>query len=68
MHDLPLYAEAHAAASALVWAAEPVGAQEISENRACQFEMPKEVAAQAAVLDLILKHRAGIYAAPVYNT
>lgn len=67
MHDLPLYAEAHAAASALVWAAEPVGAQEISENRACQFEMPK-FAAQAAVLDLILMHRAGIYAAPVYNT
>ena len=57
-----------ALALALVAAATPAGAQEISENRAWQFETPQEIAARTALLDLIVKRGAGIYAAPVYNT
>ena len=43
-------------------------AQEISENRAWQFATPQDIAARAAVADLIARQRAGLYAAPVYNT
>jgi len=43
-------------------------AQEVGENRAWQFETPQDIAARAAVADLIARQRAGIYAAPVYNT
>jgi len=46
----------------------PAFAQEMSENRAWQFETPQDLAARAAVADLIARQRAGIYAAPVYNT
>lgn len=46
----------------------PALAQEVGENRAWQFETPQELAARAAVLDLVAKQSAGIYAAPVYNT
>lgn len=46
----------------------PSLAQEISENRAWQFETPQDIAARAAIADLIARQRAGIYAAPVYNT
>lgn len=46
----------------------PALAQEVGENRAWQFETPQDLAARAAILDLIAKQRAGIYAAPVYNT
>ncbi|MDB5583423.1 MAG: hypothetical protein JWR80_8599 [Bradyrhizobium sp.] len=46
----------------------PARAQEVSENRAWQFETPQDIAASAAVADLIARHRAGVYAAPVYNT
>jgi hypothetical protein len=49
-------------------AAAPAFAQEVGENRAWQFETPQDLAARAAVADLIAKQRAGIYAAPVYNT
>lgn len=43
-------------------------AQEVGENRAWQFETAQDIAARAAVADLIARQRAGIYAAPVYNT
>jgi hypothetical protein len=46
----------------------PAAAQEVGENRAWQFETPQDIAARAAVADLIARQRAGIYAAPVYNT
>lgn len=46
----------------------PAFGQEVSENRAWQFESPQELAARAAVADLIARQRGGIYAAPVYNT
>lgn len=49
-------------------AAGPALAQEVGENRAWQFETPQDLAARAAIADLIAKQRAGIYAAPVYNT
>ena len=49
-------------------AGSPALAQEVSENRAWQFETPQDLAARAAVADLIARQRAGIYAAPVYNT
>lgn len=57
-----------AAILALVAPTAPAAAQEVSENRAWQFETPQERVARTAVLDLIAKQRAGIYAAPVYNT
>lgn len=50
------------------FAAAPAFAQEVGENRAWQFETPQDIAARAAVADLIARQRAGIYAAPVYNT
>lgn len=53
---------------ALAALASPASAQEVSENRNWQFETPQEQAARTATLDLMLKRRAGIYAAPVYNT
>ena len=43
-------------------------AQDVSENRNWQFSSPQELAARTAALDLIMKRRAGVYAAPVYNT
>lgn len=46
----------------------PALAQEVSENRTWQFETPQDLAARAAVADLIARQRAGLYAAPVYNT
>lgn len=49
-------------------AAGPAFAQEVGENRAWQFETPQDLAARAAMADLIARARAGIYAAPVYNT
>jgi hypothetical protein len=49
-------------------AAGPSFAQEVGENRAWQFETAQDLAARAAVADLIARTRAGIYAAPVYNT
>lgn len=57
----------HAAAVALFAAvsASPALAQEVGENRAWQFETPQDLAARAAVADLIARARAGIYAAPV---
>jgi hypothetical protein len=60
----------HAAAVAMFAAvsASPALAQEVGENRAWQFETPQDLAARAAVADLIARARAGIYAAPVYNT
>lgn len=60
----------HATAAALFVAVAsiPASAQDIGENRAWQFETPQDVAARAAVADLIARRRAGIYAAPVYNT
>lgn len=57
-----------AAALLAVFVGSPASAQEVSENRAWQFETPQDVAARAAVADLIARQRAGIYAAPVYNT
>ena len=57
-----------AAALAAAFAATPAIAQEISENRSWQFETPQELAARAAVADLVARQRAGLYAAPVYNT
>ncbi len=57
-----------AGAFAALAAGGPAHAQEVGENRAWQFETPQEIAARAAVADLIAKQRAGIYAAPVYNT
>lgn len=57
-----------AAALFAVFASGPASAQEVSENRAWQFETPQDIAARAAVADLIARQRAGIYAAPVYNT
>jgi hypothetical protein len=42
-------------------------AQDVSENRNWQFSTPHDLAARAAALDLMMK-RAGVYAAPVYNT
>lgn len=59
---------AAASALGLAWVAAPAAAQEISENRAWQFETPQELAARTAVLDIIMKRRGGIYAAPIYNT
>lgn len=59
---------AAAAALALASAVTPAVAQDVSESRAWQFETPQEVAARAAVLDLIARQRGGVYAAPVYNT
>ncbi|WP_439540146.1 hypothetical protein [Sphingomonas sp.] len=56
------------AAIALAGVAAPAAAQEISENRAWQFETPQELAARTAALDVMMKRRGGIYAAPVYNT
>lgn len=53
---------------ALLSAVAPAAAQEISENRAWQFETPQELAARTAVADLIARQRGEIYAAPVYNT
>ncbi|MDK2769698.1 MAG: hypothetical protein KYX69_18490 [Sphingomonas sp.] len=49
-------------------AATPALAQEVGENRAWQFEAPQDLAARAAVADLIARARGGLYAAPVYNT
>lgn len=46
----------------------PAAAQDVSENRAWQFETPQEQAARAATLDIMMKRRGGIYAAPIYNT
>ncbi|MCA1196490.1 hypothetical protein K9B35_00775 [Sphingomonas sp. R647] len=43
-------------------------AQDVSENRNWQFATPQDLAARTAALDLIMKQRAGVYAAPVYNT
>lgn len=50
------------------FAGAPAFAQEVGENRAWQFETPQDIAARAAVADLIARQRAGIYAAPIYNT
>lgn len=49
-------------------ASSSASAQEVGENRAWQFETPQDIAARTAVADLIARQRAGIYAAPVYNT
>ncbi|MES2443333.1 MAG: hypothetical protein V4574_10920 [Pseudomonadota bacterium] len=57
-----------AAAILAGFAGGPAFAQEISENRAWQFETPQDIAARAAVADLIARQRAGVYAAPIYNT
>lgn len=57
-----------AAALLATLAAGPAFAQEVGENRAWQFETPQDLAARAAVADLIARQRAGIYAAPIYNT
>ncbi len=54
------------ALAALVLAA-PAFAQDASENRAWQFKTPQEIAARAAIADMIARQRAGVYAAPVYN-
>lgn len=43
-------------------------AQDVSENRNWQFAAPQDLAARTAALDLMMKRRAGVYAAPVYNT
>lgn len=51
-----------------VFAGSAAMAQEISENRSWQFATPQDIAARAAVADLIARQRAGLYAAPVYNT
>ncbi|MEZ0242935.1 MAG: hypothetical protein ACAH11_06130 [Sphingomonas sp.] len=59
---------ATASALALAGMASPAAAQEISENRAWQFETPQEQVARTGTLDLMMKRRGGIYAAPVYNT
>lgn len=48
--------------------ATPASAQEVSESRAWQFETPQEQAARTATLDIMMKRRGGIYAAPIYNT
>jgi len=55
-------------ALALAATASPALAQEVSENRAWQFETPQEQAARTATLDIMMKRRGGIYAAPIYNT
>ena len=49
-------------------AAPTARAQDVSENRNWQFATPQDLAARTAVLDLMMKRRAGVYAAPVYNT
>lgn len=43
-------------------------AQDVGENRNWQFATPQDLAARTAALDLMMKRRAGVYAAPVYNT
>ena len=53
---------------AIVSPISPAVAQDVSENRAWQFETPQEQAARAATLDIMLRQRAGVYAAPIYNT
>lgn len=50
------------------FAAIPVRANNYGESSAWQFETPNEIAAQAALRDLIARHRGGVYAAPVYTT
>ena len=49
-------------------AAAPALAQSASESQNWQFETPQEIAARAAIAEMIARQRAGIYAAPVYNT
>jgi hypothetical protein len=68
--NVPARQLCHLAAAAFVagLATAPAMAQEVGENRAWQFETPQDIAARAAVADLIARQRAGIYAAPVYNT
>lgn len=57
-----------AAITSGITSSRPALAQEVSENRGWQFETPQEVAARAAVTDLLARARAGVYGAPVYNT
>jgi hypothetical protein len=57
-----------AAALSLAVIASPASAQEISENGTWQFETPQALAARTAALDIMMKRRGGIYAAPIYNT
>ncbi|HSI16273.1 MAG TPA: hypothetical protein VK980_00785 [Sphingomonas sp.] len=52
---------------ALFWAA-PVSANNYGESLAWQFRTTADQANQAAILDLIARHRSGYYAAPIYNT
>ena len=43
-------------------------ANNYGESQAWQFKTSTDRANEAAVLDLIAKHRSGYYAAPIYNT
>lgn len=52
----------------LAMSAPTARAQGVSENRSWQFATPQDLAARTAALDLMMKQRAGVYAAPVYNT
>ena len=49
-------------------AAVPASANNLNENSGWQFSTAADKANQAAILDLIAKHRGGYYAAPIYNT
>lgn len=59
-----------ATAAALVLAATttPALANNYGESLAWQFQTANDRAAQAAILDLIERRRAGVYAAPIYTT
>ena len=57
------------AAIALVLATtQPAAANNLAENLAWQFMTPADIAAQAALRDLIERRRGGVYAAPSYTT
>jgi hypothetical protein len=53
---------------ALGLVASPASANNYGESLAWQFRTSADRANQAALLDLIEKHRGGYYAAPIYNT
>lgn len=46
----------------------PALANNLGESLAWQFATPSDIAAQAALRDLIERRRGGVYAAPIYTT
>jgi hypothetical protein len=59
---------ATAAALILAVTSPPAFANNYGESLAWQFQSANDRAAQAAILDMIERRRAGVYAAPVYTT